>query len=99
METIYYGHVPPARDRRLSKGRLGVVLRATQSVRNNIPYIAPPLFIVSPRSLLPYGREIIRARSGRGLERYRRGVGMPLYIIYLSNPYFELLKNLNEEKI
>jgi len=31
--------MPPARDRGLSKGRLEVVLRATQSDRNNIPYI------------------------------------------------------------
>jgi len=38
METIYYGHVPLARDRRPSKGRLEVVLKATQGVRNNIPY-------------------------------------------------------------
>ena len=38
METIYYGHVPPARDRRPSEGRPEVVLRATQGVRNNIPY-------------------------------------------------------------
>ena len=38
METIYYGHVPPARNRRLSKGCPGVVLRATQGDRNNIPY-------------------------------------------------------------
>ena len=30
--------MPPARDRRLSKGRPEVVLKATQSVRNNIPY-------------------------------------------------------------
>jgi hypothetical protein len=29
VETIYYGHVPPARDRQTSKGCLGVVLRAT----------------------------------------------------------------------
>jgi len=39
VETIYYGHVPPARDWRLSKGRPGVVLRATRGVRNNIPYM------------------------------------------------------------
>jgi len=70
VETIYYGHVPPARDRRLSKGRPGVVLRATRGVRNNIPYIAPPFLAVGPRSLLPYSREIIRARPGRGSERY-----------------------------
>ena len=38
VETIYYGHVPPARDRRTSKGCLGVVLRATRGDRNNIPY-------------------------------------------------------------
>ena len=30
METIYYGHVPLARDRRTSKGCPGVVLRATR---------------------------------------------------------------------
>jgi len=48
METIYYGHVPPARDWRPSEGRLEVVLKATQGVRNNIPYITPPLFIVGP---------------------------------------------------
>ena len=38
METIYYGHVPPARDRRTSEGCPGVVLRATRGDRNNIPY-------------------------------------------------------------
>jgi len=38
METIYYGHVPPARDRRPSEGRPEVVLKATRGVRNNIPY-------------------------------------------------------------
>ena len=38
METIYYGHVPPARDRRTSEGYPGVVLRATQGDHNNIPY-------------------------------------------------------------
>jgi len=38
VETIYYGHVPPARDRRPSERRPEVVLRATQGVRNNIPY-------------------------------------------------------------
>jgi len=48
VETIYYGHVPLARDRRLSKGRLKVVLRATQGNRNNIPYIAPPFLAVGP---------------------------------------------------
>ena len=30
--------MPPACNRRLFKGRLGVVLRATRGVRNNIPY-------------------------------------------------------------
>jgi len=34
--------MPPARNQRLSKGRLEVILRATQGNRNNIPYIAPP---------------------------------------------------------
>jgi len=62
--------MPLARNRRLFKGRLGVVLRATQYIRNNIPYIAPPLFIVSPQSPLPCGREIIRAYPRRGSERY-----------------------------
>jgi len=38
VETIYYGHVPPARDWRPSEGRPEVVLRATQGGRNNIPY-------------------------------------------------------------
>jgi len=62
--------VPLAHNWRLSKGRLGVVLRATQGVRNNIPYIAPPLLTVGPQSPLPCGREIIKAHPGRGLERY-----------------------------
>jgi len=39
VETINYRHVPPARDRRLFKGRSGVVLRATRGICNNIPYI------------------------------------------------------------
>jgi hypothetical protein len=38
VETIYYGHVPPVRDRRTSEGCPGVVLRATRGDRNNIPY-------------------------------------------------------------
>jgi hypothetical protein len=38
VETIYYGHVPLARDRRTSEGCLGLVLRATRGNRNNIPY-------------------------------------------------------------
>ena len=38
METIYYGHVPPARNQRTSEGCPGVVLRATRGDRNNIPY-------------------------------------------------------------
>jgi hypothetical protein len=74
VETIYYGHVPPARDRRTSEGCPGLVLRATRGDRNNIPYIAPPFPTVGPRSPLPYGREIIRARPGRGSERYRHTV-------------------------
>jgi len=40
--------VPPARNRRPSKGRPEVVLRATQSNRNNIPYIAPPFLQSAP---------------------------------------------------
>jgi len=91
--------VPPARNRRPSEGRPEVVLRATQGNCNNIPYIAPPLLAVSPRSPLPCGREIIRAYPGRGSERYQRDINMPLYIIYLFNPCFKLLKNLNKEKI
>ena len=41
VEIISYGHVPPARDRRTSEGCPGVVLRATQGDRNNIPYNKP----------------------------------------------------------
>jgi len=62
--------MPSARNRRLSKGRLGVVLRAARGVRNNIPYITPPFLAVGPQSLLPYSREIIRTRPGRDLEKY-----------------------------
>ena len=51
METIYYGQVPPARDRRPSKGRPEVVLRATRGDRNNIPYTtALPVCGASGRS-------------------------------------------------
>jgi len=46
METIYYVHVPLARNRRPSKGRLEVVLRATQGDRNNIPYRGIAAYIV-----------------------------------------------------
>jgi len=38
VKTIYYRHVPLARDWRLSKRRPEVVLRATRSDCNNIPY-------------------------------------------------------------
>ena len=37
--TIYYRHVPLVRDRQLSKGCPRAALRASQSDRNNIPYI------------------------------------------------------------
>jgi len=40
--------VPLARDWRPFKGRPEVILKATQGIRNNIPYIAPPLLAVSP---------------------------------------------------
>jgi len=40
--------VPLVRNWRPSKGRPEVVLKATQGVRNNIPYIAPPLLAVGP---------------------------------------------------
>ena len=36
--SIYYGHVPPARDRQLSEGCPRAPLRASRSDRNNIPY-------------------------------------------------------------
>jgi len=36
--TIYHGHVPPARDRQLSKGYPRVTLRASRGDRNNILY-------------------------------------------------------------
>ena len=36
--SIYYGHVPPARDRQPSEGCLRAPLRASRGVRNNIPY-------------------------------------------------------------
>jgi len=62
--------MPLARNRRPSKGRPKVVLGAAQGNRNNIPYIASPLLTVSPQSLLPCSREIIRACPGRGSERY-----------------------------
>ena len=38
VETIYYRHMPLARDWRLSEGRPEVVLRAIWGNRNNIPY-------------------------------------------------------------
>ena len=36
--TIYYGHVPPARDRQPSEGCPRAPLRASRGDRNNIPY-------------------------------------------------------------
>jgi len=48
VETIYYRHVLLACDRRLSKGRLEVILRVTRSNCNNIPYIAPPFLQSAP---------------------------------------------------
>jgi len=62
--------MPLAYNRRPSKGRPEVVLRATQGNHNNIPYIAPPLLTVSPQSLLFCGREIIRAYPKRGSKKY-----------------------------
>ena len=54
METIYYGYVPPARDRRPSEGRPGVVLRATRGVRNNIPYTCATLKYIYIRNPLSF---------------------------------------------
>ena len=36
--SIYYGHVPLARDRQLSEGHPRAPLRASRGDRNNIPY-------------------------------------------------------------
>ena len=36
--SIYYGHVPPARDRQPSEGCPKAPLRASRGDRNNIPY-------------------------------------------------------------
>jgi hypothetical protein len=36
--SIYYGHVPPARDRQPSEGCPRAPLRASRGDRNNIPY-------------------------------------------------------------
>ena len=47
METIYYGYMPLVYNRRLFKGLLEVVLKATQDVRNNIPY--DPLLVAAIR--------------------------------------------------
>ena len=70
--SIYYGHVPPVRDRQLSKGYLRAPLRASRSDRNNIPYIAPPLLTIGPRSPPPYGRGIfLKTLLKRGLKRCR----------------------------
>jgi len=62
--------VPLARDRQPFKGCLGVALRASQSDRNNILYIAPLLLAISPQLLLFYSRRLLRVSLGRGLERY-----------------------------
>ena len=51
--TIYYRHVPPARDRQPSEGCLKAPLRASRSDRNNIPYffiINFPVYIISIKS-------------------------------------------------
>jgi len=37
--------------------------------RNNIPYIAPPLLAVGPRSPLLCGREIMEGSSQKGFEK------------------------------
>ena len=37
METIYYRHVPPARDQQPSEGCPRAALRASRGDRNNIP--------------------------------------------------------------
>ena len=46
--TIYYGHVPPAYDQQPFEGCPRAALRASQSDRNNIPYIAPPFLRSAP---------------------------------------------------
>ena len=70
--TIYYGHVPPTRDRQPSEGCPRAALRASRGDRNNNPYIAPPLLAISPQSPLPCGRgRLSKAFLGRGLERCR----------------------------
>ena len=68
--TIYYGHVPPARDWQLSKGYLKAALRASRGDCNNIPYIAPPFLVISFWSLSLCNRRLLRACLGKGLERY-----------------------------
>ena len=41
--SIYYRHVPPARNRQPSKGCPRAPLRASRGDRNNIPYVTAPL--------------------------------------------------------
>ena len=62
--------MPLAYDRQPFKGCLRAPLRASQSNRNNIPYIAPPLLAIGPQSPLICGRGIfLRALLRRGLEK------------------------------
>ena len=94
VETIYQGHVPLARNRRTSEGCPGGALRATRGTAIISLILPPPSYGQSPIAVT------LQQGDYRGLvpEGVRKDIGILLYIIYLSNPYFKLLKTLIRKK-
>ena len=75
--------MPLVRDRQPSKGCLRAPLRASRSNRNNIPYIAPPFLQSAPNR---YHLTVKGDYQGLFSKEVWKGVGILIYIIYLSNP-------------
>ena len=66
METIYYGYVPPVRDRQLSKGCLRAALRASWGDRNNIPNTSRYKYLAANPAK---GKEIYYIKSSIGFSK------------------------------
>ena len=70
METIYYGHVSPARDRQPSEGCLRAALRASRGTVIISLTLPPPFLQLAPDrhhlAVEGYSRALLR----RGPERY-----------------------------
>ena len=60
-------------------------LRTSRGDRNNIPYIAPPFLRSAPDR---HHLAVEGYSQGLFLEEVRKGIGILMYMIYLSNPLF-----------